>query len=276
MLINSFCLFKNITFEMEREIWENGIKTWYNYLDGKREKYKKSLVKGYFLKQVEESVDKFELKEIDYFFEKMPREHYWRFFKEFSDKIGYLDIETSGLEKDSVITLITLYFNGKINCFLQGKNLHDFPKHINKPRILVTYGGNVFDIPMIESYFGIKLFQRKIDIKYFLNSLGLGGGLKICEKKLGIKRGLLEGFNGSHAALLWKEYRRYKSLKYLNTLLAYNITDTVNLEKISFKIYNMFLQKYSYPFEKIAQPKKKEVPFIPNLRVIRKIKKLKK
>ena len=49
MLKNSFCIFKNISFKREKEIWERGIKTWNEYVENKTE-----IKNDYLLKQVEE------------------------------------------------------------------------------------------------------------------------------------------------------------------------------------------------------------------------------
>ncbi|NLT67642.1 MAG: exonuclease, partial [Acidobacteria bacterium] len=55
-------------------------------------------------------------------------------------------------------------------------------------KLIVTYNGKCFDIPFIEYYFGIKLDCAQIDLRYVLSSLGIKGGLKGCEKRLGIQR----------------------------------------------------------------------------------------
>ena len=68
---------------------------------------------------------------------------------------------------------------------------------------------------------GVELTQPHIDLRYLLNSVGLKGGLKGCEKKAGIDRGDLEDLDGCSALLLWEEYARSKNKKALETLLAY-------------------------------------------------------
>ena len=66
----------------------------------------------------------------------------------------------------------------------------------------MTYNGKSFDIPFIESHFGAKLTHAHIDLRYILASLGYRGGLKGCEKQLGIDRGDLKNVDGYFAVLL--------------------------------------------------------------------------
>jgi hypothetical protein len=75
------------------------------------------------------------------------------------------------------------------------------------------------------------LRQVNIDLCYLLKCLGISGGLKGCETQLGIDLGELEGLDGYFAVLLRQEYRDRKNEKALETLLAYNAEDTVNLER---------------------------------------------
>ncbi len=74
------------------------------------------------------------------------------------------------------------------------------------------------------------LEQPHIDLRHLLSSLGLKGGLKSCERQLGLTRPGLEEVDGFVAVLLWHDFRRRNDLQALETLLAYNVQDTVNLE----------------------------------------------
>ena len=56
-------------------------------------------------------------------------------------------------------------------------------------------------------------------------------------------RGDLSDINGFFAVLLWDEYRRTGEQKALDTLLAYNIQDTVTLENLMVTAYNMKLKE---------------------------------
>ena len=76
---------------------------------------------------------------------------------------------------------------------------------------------------------------------HVLRSLGITGGLKGCEKKLGIDRKELDGVDGYFAVLLWREYLKSGNRAALDTLLAYNIEDVVNLETLMVIAYNMNL-----------------------------------
>ena len=68
------------------------------------------------------------------------------------------------------------------------------------------------------------------------------GGLKGCERQLGMNRGDLSDIDGFFAVLLWDEFQRTGDHKVLETLLAYNIQDTINLENLMVTAYNMKLK----------------------------------
>ncbi|MFC1580959.1 ribonuclease H-like domain-containing protein, partial [Thermodesulfobacteriota bacterium] len=105
--------------------------------------------------------------------------------------------------------------------------------------------------PFIESYLGISLDHSHIDLRYVLASLGYTGGLKGCERQLGMDRGDLADVDGFFAVLLWNDYVRDNNKKALETLLAYNIQDTINLERLMVIAYNLNLK--DKPFNQALQ-----------------------
>ncbi|MFO7912984.1 MAG: ribonuclease H-like domain-containing protein [Desulfotignum sp.] len=86
------------------------------------------------------------------------------------------------------ITTIALYDGESIKYYVQGRNLDAFMDDIEKYSVIVTYNGKTFDVPFIEKYFGIRMNHAHIDLRYVLKSLGYSGGLKRCEKALGLDR----------------------------------------------------------------------------------------
>jgi uncharacterized protein len=128
------------------------------------------------------------------------------------------------------ITTIALYDGRTIRTYVHGDNLDQFGEDIRDYRLLVTYNGKAFDLPFIARDLGVRLEQPHIDLRHLLSSLGLKGGLKSCERQVGLTRPGLEDVDGFVAVLLWNDYRHRKNPQALETLLAYNVQDTVNLE----------------------------------------------
>jgi uncharacterized protein YprB with RNaseH-like and TPR domain len=83
-----------------------------------------------------------------------------------------------------------------------------------------------------------------------LQSLGFRGGLKGCERQLGMDRGDLKDIDGFFAVLLWDEYQRTGDQKALDTLLAYNVQDTITLENLMVTAYNLKLKQTPF-YEKL-------------------------
>jgi len=103
-----------------------------------------------------------------------------------------------------------------------------------------------------------------------LRKLKIKGGLKIIEKRFGISRGNLEALDGYTAVLLWKKFRKSRKRKYLETLLAYNNEDVINLEFLLYKAYNLLIKNEHTATPSLRFPKKKEIenPFLPNKQVV--------
>ena len=70
-------------------------------------------------------------------------------------------------------------------------------------RLLVTYNGKTFDAPFVRRCLGAPLDQPHIDLRYVLGSLGYRGGLKGCERQLGIPRQGLEDVDGAFSCRGW-------------------------------------------------------------------------
>jgi len=208
-----------------------------------------------------------------YFSELLPANQHWRFFPEFRDSVAYLDIETTGLGSwNNAITTIALYDGNSIRHYVNGQNLDDFVNDVKKYKILVTYNGKTFDVPFIESYFGISLNHAHIDLRYILSSLGYKGGLKYCEFQLGMDRGGLSDIDGYFAVLLWKDYQKSGNQEALETLLAYNIQDVLNLEALMVTAYNLKMKETPFYATQLPEPELIENPFQADVRIIDRIK----
>lgn len=273
MLINTFQHIPGVGGKTENQLWQSGALDWHCFSgqcidrlsDGKRR-----LVENHLLKSIEHLS-----KENPAYFDKLLPSHLsWRLFPEFRGTTVYLDIETTGLEPAySEITTIAMYDGDSIRYYVNGRNLEDFKTDILKYKLIVSYNGKTFDVPFINQYFGIRLNHAHIDLRYVLASLGLMGGLKKCETALGIDRGDIKGIDGFFAVLLWEDYMKNQNRKSLETLLAYNIEDVVNLEQLMVIAYNMKIKDTPF-FEsnRIDAPEPPEIPFHADRETVERIK----
>jgi len=265
MLKNTFCHVPGIGLVKERRFWDSGICSW--------EELRASSQRTKFLTQaIHRSFEELERNNPRFFAECLPSNQQWRLFPSFRSSLAYLDIETTGLGFIESITTIALYDGRSVFHYVNGYNLDDFKRRIPQYDVLVTFNGKCFDVPFIERYFNIKLNQAQIDLRYVLGSLGFTGGLKACEKKMGISRGELEGIDGFFGVLLWEDYKRNHNDRALETLLAYNVADVLNLEKLLTMSYNLKLEDTpSRSSHRMDSPPDRENPFRADARTVRRI-----
>jgi uncharacterized protein YprB with RNaseH-like and TPR domain len=241
MLQNTLIHIQGIGAITEQKLWESGLRHWDSFLDDISVPIPAGR-KHFLEKGIEESKRQLYQGNPSYFSKLLPSNQSWRLFPEFRDSAVYLDIETTGLDRYfNDITTIALYDGESIQTYVQGQNLEDFIEDIQKYKVIVSYNGKSFDIPFIDHHFDIRLGHAHIDLRYVLFSLGFKGGLKGCERQLAMDRGDLSDIDGFFAVLLWDEYQRTGDQKTLDTLLAYNIQDTINLENLMVAAYNMKL-----------------------------------
>ncbi|HAR63900.1 MAG TPA: exonuclease [Candidatus Margulisbacteria bacterium] len=273
MLINTFCHIPKISVNSEQKIWDSGVLSWndLNTDTGKKLPFSR---REKLANYTQESMNHLKNDNPVYFYEQLPKQLHWRLFPHFRKSVAYIDIETSGLYCDAnYITSISLYDGKDIYCYVKGQNLEDFLTDIQRYNLIVTYNGKCFDVPFIENYFKTKLPKAHIDLRYIMHNLGYKGGLKGCEKQLGLDRKELDGVDGYFAVLLWQDYQVNDNKKALETLLAYNIMDVVNLEVLMVMAYNLNLEKT--PFHQthlIPRPILPEIPYHADIPTIEKIK----
>lgn len=267
MLTNTFIHIQGIGLKTEIELWQAGAQNWDTFTSNPPDNIAPAKV-AYIIEALAESSSNL-TSHPSYFTRLLPASQHWRIFPHFRDKTAYLDIETTGLGDSCDITTIALYNGQTIYYYVQGENLDEFARDILNYEVLVSYNGKSFDIPVIERFFNITLDMAHIDLRYVLNSLGFKGGLKGCEKQLGLSRGNLDGVDGYMAVLLWQFYQQSGERRALDTLLAYNIMDTVNLELLMIEAYNRNLAKT--PFHKnmaLPRPNQPPIPFTPDSELI--------
>lgn len=238
MLRNTFCHLPSINGRTERRLWDAGISTWQELLHVPSQADCK-LPEAEVRDALKKSMEAADACVIRYFADVLPPSEHWRLFGEFREKAVYLDIETTGMGRGiDHITTIVAYDGLEARHFVYGKNLNDFPAYFRNFDLVVTYNGKSFDLPFIRRHFQINADPVHLDLRYILRSVGIAGGLKKCEKQLGMDRNELDDVDGYIAVLLWQEHVRRKSTTALETLLAYNYLDVINLEPLMITAYN--------------------------------------
>ena len=267
MLRHTFIHLPGIGPKTERSLWRKGIHSWDFFNDetewcGLPIGRSKCEALRARLKICDEK-----LRDLDprYFADALPSAHLWRLFSNFRECVAYLDIETTGLGgTNDHITTAALYDGRRVSHYIYGDNLDLLARDLRNYKILVTYNGACFDLPFISNYFGIEIDHVHIDLRYLLAGLGYRGGLKLCEKNLGIDRREIDGVDGWFAVMLWREYGKNRDLKALETLLAYNIADTINLENLMVQAFNMKVDETPFQELKLPLPCPPSVSFKPD------------
>jgi predicted nuclease with RNAse H fold len=158
----------------------------------------------------------------------------WRLFPEFAQDCVYLDIETTGLSTVfDTVTMVGLYDGHKYELFVDGENLHELPKRLEKYPVVVTFNGSGFDLRFLKLAFPeLRLPPIHIDLRWITRKLGMKGGLKEIEAKLGLRRAAeVENLTGYDATVLWARYLRGDKGA-LRSLIQYNTEDVVHLKAI--------------------------------------------
>jgi uncharacterized protein YprB with RNaseH-like and TPR domain len=237
MLKHTFCHIPGFGPGTERSLWKSGLSGW-DKLAAHPDLPLSAKKQAALHAHIRESTAQLQAGNADYFYRLLPSAEQWRLFANFRHQVAYFDIETTGLgDPQDYITTIVLYDGHNLRAYVQGQNLDDFARDIAAYRLLVTYNGKTFDAPFVRRCLGAPLDQPHIDLRYVLGSLGYRGGLKGCEQQLGIPRQGLEDVDGFFAVLLWHDYQRGNP-KALDTLLAYNALDVINLESLMVIAYN--------------------------------------
>jgi uncharacterized protein YprB with RNaseH-like and TPR domain len=246
MLEHTFCHAAGISDKTEQKLWNAGILSWQDVLQQERR------VLGAKRWEVLEKTCRTSQRCLDnrqpYYFQSVlpPKEH-WRLFADFREQVAYLDIETNGGDRSTgLITTIALYDGREIHHYVYGYNLPQFRHDIHRYKMLVTFNGKAFDIPFLEARLKMRIPHVHIDLCHVMRALGYKGGLKKVEKAFGMDRGDLDGVDGRLAIWLWQDFQRNRNFKAMDTLLAYNIADTLNLETLMVHAWNLQMAELSF------------------------------
>ena len=187
MLRQTFVHVPGIGEKTERDLWRRGFTDW--------DAFERSHPPGAWRDLVLERLQP------DRAASDLPKREAWRLSREFEAATLFLDIETTGLAlKGDVVTCVGVSDGTEVKAYVRGENLDRFPEALCDVRLLVTYNGASFDLPVLARAFPGIDFARfhHVDLRFPLRRLGLTGGLKGVERALDIARPeALVGVDGS-------------------------------------------------------------------------------
>jgi uncharacterized protein YprB with RNaseH-like and TPR domain len=145
---------------------------------------------------------------------------------------AYLDIETAF---DGRITVVGIHRPDRGTIQLVGRDATPaaIMAFLDGSSCLLTYNGHRFDLPRIKDELSLDLralFPCR-DLMFDCWRLGLKGGFKKVEERLGVGRGTA-GVDGMMAMRLWEKYVDLDDAEALALLLAYNRDDCENMPKV--------------------------------------------
>ena len=249
MIEHTFQMLPSVGRKKESSLWESGILDWEGFLSSRSVPGIKDASKDRcdaVLMQAFELLDDGESRLLG---QMVPRSEHWRMYDRFRDDAAYLDIETDGLSRDALVTVVTVHRKGATTTLVEGVDLDagSLSDALEGADVLVTFNGSCFDVPVLRNSFpGVDLDIPHYDLRFASRKLGHKGGLKPLEIEMGISRpDEIEGVDGAMAVRLWHQWERHGDRDALDILVEYNRADTVNLETIADRIYGRLVTEYA-------------------------------
>lgn len=267
MLGNTFCHLPGVGPKSESSLWSAGIRSWEDFLCAASPPVSRG--KAAVMREgIGQSVRALEARDAGWFAARLKGGEAWRLFPYFLEDAGYLDIETDGAF-DPTVTAVALYHQGRLTTYVHGENMADLEADLARVKVLVTFNGKCFDVPVIERVLGFSCPKAHVDLRFVLRAVGATGGLKACEKRYGIGRRELDGVDGWGAVVLWREWLRTGDRRVMDTLLAYNAADVLSLEVLLAHALDELLLATPFAAEHtVPIPDMNENPFTPDPDVV--------
>ena len=242
MIRGSFIFLYGVEHKTEENIWNQGIHSWDSFLSKERIKGISKLRKGYYDRQLLKAREALFSFDSAYFAGKLPQSEMWRLYEFFKDECVFLDIETTGVGEKADIIVIGLFDGLETKSMIKGINLdyNALKKELRKYKLIITFNGSAFDVPFIKKRYPDLLPNvPNFDLRVACARVGLNGGLKEIERRMGIKRNkITEKLYGGDVLLLWRMFKGSGDDYYLKLLVEYNEDDVFNLKKIAEYVYD--------------------------------------
>jgi len=232
---NSFIPVRGVGEATERRLWEEGVTHW--------DAFEPDVVGPTLADRIEAFVDDardaLAAGDAGFFDAALPSGECWRLYENFREEAAFFDIETTGLSSERhEVTTVSVHRDGVTRTLVAdpdpvvGEPLTRtaLADALDAP-LLVTFNGKRFDVPFLESSFGLAVDAPHVDLLYPCRRLDLTGGLKAVEGEVDIDRDDPD-LSGEDAVRLWRAYRGGDEAA-LETLVRYNRDDAANLRTLT-------------------------------------------
>ena len=236
MLESSFLHFDGIGTKREREFWRSNVFSWAQMpsVVNKQLHFPFDDESPLHNSPIQQYYDALDQGDADFFAQKLKRREHYRIALTFPSDTMFLDIETTGLSRYyHEITLIGWSIGDKYNVLINGDPTETFYTDLAKAKAIVTFNGIIFDIPFIlKAYPNAPIPSTHVDLRFLSKRVGLTGGQKEIERKIGKSRSAeISEIIGETAPLLWYRYRHGDESS-LRDLIKYNHADIEGMKRI--------------------------------------------
>jgi hypothetical protein len=250
---SSFRLTPGVGAWLESRLWDAGVRTWADLPEGPLPAVGQKV--GARLREaVARAREALEAGDAEALARMLPRAERWRLYAAFADDACFLDIETDGTDR---ITAIGLLDRDGPRVLLAGRDLDEFEARAARWKLLGTFNGQAFDVPVLRRAFpGWTPPLAHVDLCHLWRRLGHAGGLKALEVAEGLHRPPhLAGLSGLDAVRLWHAWQAGDPGA-LRLLAEYNLYDAVHLRTMMDRGYNRMLTRLRLPAPpvRVAEP----------------------
>jgi uncharacterized protein YprB with RNaseH-like and TPR domain len=246
---SSFRLTPGVGAWLESRLWDAGVRSWDDLPEGALPAVGPK-VAARLRDAVARAGEALAARDAEALARLLPRAERWRLYAAFSADAGFLDIETDGTDR---ITAIGLLDRDGPRVLLAGRDLGDFVDIVSGWKLLGTFNGQAFDVPVLR-----RTFPRwtpplaHVDLCHLWRRLGHAGGLKALEVAEGLLRPPhLAGLSGLDAIRLWQAWLDGDGAA-LRLLCEYNLYDAVHLRTLMDRGYNRMLARLRLPGAPVA------------------------
>ena len=246
MIRSTFQLTGGIGPYRERQLWSQGVLTWDDLVS--RGGGLSPRLDGRLLEAVERAGRALASGDAAALSAMMPVRERFRLYPTFAEEAGFLDVEADG----EMVTAVGVLDRLGPRLFLRGRDLDAFPAATAGWKLLVTFNGASFDVPVLRRAFpGWRPPPVHVDLRQVFGRAGHRGGLKLLEEEFGMGRPPhLAGLTGRDAVELWRRHLAGDG-DALRLFAEYNLYDTVSLRALVALGYNRLVERLRLPAEPI-------------------------